>query len=324
MAEVSTQTVSRVVNQKPDVAEATRDRVLQAVRQLGYRPSSVARSLVSRRTHTLGIICSPLSDPFRAEVIVGAESEARRRGYACIITFTDGSIDSARNMCHLLDERQVDGLLLVTPSPVPDETIDVHLPAVTLAYPVINGVAINIDVDNVDGGYQAVSHLTSLGHRRIGVVAGPDGWRAARDRTEGARRALATVGQPLGDDGVEVAADWTLEAGYVASGALIDRRADTTALFCQNDLLALGAYRLLRERGLDIPGDVSIVGYDDLPICSFAAPSLTSVRQPRATLGQLLAQLLIDAVEQQTHSGQDVQVRAELVVRESTAAPRIG
>ena len=323
-AGVSAQTVSRVINQKPDVAEETRKRVMQAVRQLGYRPNSVARSLVSSRTYTLGVISSLLSDPFRAEVVRGAEREARRRGYVCIITFGDGTSETVRRMCHLLEERQVDGLLLLTPSSVPHDTIDIRLPAVALAFPVLNGMAINVDVDNIDGGYQAVTHLTNLGHRRIGVVAGPSGWKAAADRTEGARRALAAVGLSLDTCCVEVAEDWTLEAGYTAAGALMERHPDTTALFCHNDLLAIGAFRLLREHGLSVPHDVSVIGYDDMSICLYTSPSLSSVRQPRETLGQLLVQLLIDAIEQQTHSGQDVQVRAEVVPRESTAAPPCG
>ncbi len=323
-AGVSAQTVSRVINQKPDVAEQTRQRVMEAVRDLGYRPNSVARSLVSSRTHTLGIIASPLSDPFRANVVLGAEAEARRRGYVCIITFGDGSSETVRRMCHLLEERQVDGLLLLTPSSVPHDTMDIRLPAVALAYPVLNGMVINVDVDNVDGGYQAVSHLTDLGHRRISVVAGPRGWKAAVDRTEGARRALGTVGLSLDSSRIEVAEDWSLEAGYAATAALMERHPDTTALFCHNDFLAIGACRLLRERGLSIPHDVSVIGYDDMPVCLYTSPSLSRVRQPRETLGQLLVQLLIDAVEQRTHSGQDVQVRAELVPRESTAAPPRG
>jgi len=320
-AGVSTQTVSRVINAKPDIAEVTRECVMEAVRQLGYRPNSVARSLVSSRTHTLGVIASPLGDPFRAEVVRSAEREARQRGYVCIITFGDGTSETVRRMCHLLEERQVDGLLLLTPGSVPHDTIDIRLPAVALAFPVLNGMVTNVDVDNVDGGYQAAAHLTDLGHRRICVVVGPDGWKASADRTEGARRALAAVGVSLDPSRIEVAEDWTLDAGYTAASALMERHPDTTALFCQNDLLAIGALRLLRERGRSVPGDVSVIGYDDMPICLYTSPSLSTVRQPRETLGRLLVQLLVDAIEQQTHSGQDVQVRAEVMPRESTAAP---
>jgi DNA-binding LacI/PurR family transcriptional regulator len=190
---------------------------------------------------------------------------------------------------------------------------------VSLAYRVENDHAINVDVDNVDGAYQAMRHLTALGHRRVGIVAGPQGWRAAADRTEGVRRALAEVGQPLDNSWIEAAGDWTLDAGYSAARGLLARHPDCTALVCHNDWIALGAYRALKELGRRIPEDVSVVGYDDLPICDFASPPLASVRQPCIALGELLAQLLIGAVERGTGARQDMLVRAEFIHRGSIA-----
>jgi|YNPNPStandDraft_1061719.scaffolds.fasta_scaffold54230_2 DNA-binding LacI/PurR family transcriptional regulator len=318
-AGVSLQTVSRVINGKPDVAEETRKRVWQVARRLGYRPSSIARSLVLRRTYTLGLITCPINDQFRAEVITGAEREARARGYVFVLAITDGNPDDVPLMYNLMMERQVDGLLLFAPSVSPQESLAFELPVVSLAYRLESERAINVDVDNVDGAYQAVHYLTSLGHRRVGIVAGPAGWHAATDRTEGARRALAEVGQPLDNSYIEVAGDWTLEAGYSAARALLARHADCTALFCHSDWIALGAYRALRELGQRIPEDVSVVGYDDLPICDYVSPPLASVRQPRAALGELLAQLLVGAVERGMSARQDVLVRAEFVPRGSIA-----
>jgi LacI family transcriptional regulator len=319
---VSAQTVSRVINGKPDVAEETRRQVWEVARQLGYRPNSVARSLVSRRTLSLGLVTWTVSDHFRAEVIMGAEREARSRGYVSILAVTDGNPEDVVVMCNLMLERQVDGILLLAPSVLPHQPIDCTLPLVSLAYPVDSAQAINVDVDNVDGGYQAVRHLTGLGHRHVGVVAGPRGWKATDDRTEGSRRALAEAGPGLDSSWIQSSSDWTLEAGYDAACALLDRHTDLTALFCQNDWLALGACRALGERGLSIPGDVSVVGYDDLPMCFFSSPSLTSVHQPSTGLGQLLAQLLIDAVEHGIAAKRDVLLKPELVPRESTASVR--
>ena len=319
---VSAQTVSRVINGKPDVADETRRRVWEAARRLGYRPSSVARSLVSRRTFSLGLVTWTVSDHFRAEVVMGAESEARSRGYVLILTVTEGNPEDVAVMCNLMLERQVDGIMLLAPSVLPHEAIDCPLPLVSLAYPVQTARAINVDVDNVDGGYQAVRHLTDLGHRNIGLVVGPPGWKATDDRTEGSRRALAEAGLVLDSSWVEASSDWTLEAGYDAARALIDRQPDLTALFCQNDWLALGACGALKERGLRIPNDVSVVGYDDLPVCIFTTPSLTSVHQPSAGLGELLAQLLINVIEHGMTAQRDVLVKPELVPRESTTAAR--
>jgi len=319
-AGVSLQTVSRVINGKPDVAEETRKRVWQVVRRLGYRPNSIARSLVSQRTYTLGLITCPVNDQFRAEVITGAEREARARGYAFVLAITDGNPDDIPLMYNLMLERRVDGLLLFAPSVSPQESIEFDLPVVSLAYRVENDHIINVDVDNVDGAYQAARHLTGLGHRCIGIIAGPTGWRAAADRTEGARRALAEVGQSLDHSWVEAAGDWTLDAGYSAACALLARHPDSTALFAHNDWIALGAYRALKELGRRIPEDVSVVGYDDLPICDYASPPLASVRQPRTALGELLAQLLISAVERGVGARQDMLVRAEFVPRRSIAS----
>lgn len=320
---VSAQTVSRVINGKADVSPATRERVLAVVQRLGYRTNAVARSLVSSRTHTVGIITTLHSDPYAAELIVGAEAEARRRGYVCIVTYTDGSIEAARSRCRLLEERCVDGLILVTPSAVPHDPIEIRLPSVALAYPVPDERVINVDVDNLDGGYQAIAHLTSLGHRHIGVIAGPTGWRASMDRIEGGRRALGAIGVSYDDGCLQISSEWSSQSGYESARAILDSHPETTALFCHNDMMAVGACRQLRERGLRIPNDVSVVGYDDLVICSFMSPTLTTVRQPRAALGQLLVQLLLDAIEGHGRCGQDVLVRAELVARESTAPPPI-
>ncbi len=319
LANVSSQTVSRVINGKPDVAEETRRRVWRAARQLGYRPNTLARSLASRRSNTLGLLTCSVNDDFRAEVIMGAEQEARSRGYLFVLTVTEGNPDQLAIMCNLMLERQVDGLLLLTPCPLTRQPLDCDLPIVTLAYPLEGPHVINVDVDNIDGSYQAARHLTSLGHRRIGVVAGPCGWKAAVDRVEGARRALAEVGESLEPLQVENCADWTLEAGYTAVRALWRRLAGLTALICANDWIALGVYRFLREQSLRIPSDVSIVGFDDLPICLYADPPLTSVGQPRLALGRLLTKFLVDAIEHGVDSGQGMLVKAELICRASTS-----
>ena len=316
-AGVSSQTVSRVVNGKPEVSEATRRRVWDAVRRLGYRPNSIARSLASQRTYSLGLITWSVNDAFRSAVIMGAQREALLRGYVFLLSVTEGSREELHRVCNLMLERQVDGLLLLAPATLPPEPLDCEQPIVSLAYPLSGPRVLNVDVDNVDGAYQAVSYLVGLGHRRIGMIAGPMGWKATEERIEGARRALAGCGQNLGDSWVIHSEDWTLEAGHGAARELLARHGDLSAFFCHNDWLALGALRALYERGLSVPEDVSIIGYDDLPMCLYMTPSLSSVWQPRTGLGQLLAQLLIDAVEHGARAQHDVVVKASLVVRES-------
>jgi DNA-binding LacI/PurR family transcriptional regulator len=316
---VSAQTVSRVVNNKADVAEATRARVWRVVRQLGYKPNSVARSLVSQRTHTIGVLSLPATDHFLAGVLTGLEQEARARGYACILSFVEYNTDSLNLVVDGMLERQVDGVAMLVPKLTNEEIVPFLVPVVSLAHPVRGVSAINVDVNNIDGAYQATCHLIQLGHRCIGIIAGPRLWKSAEDRLQGARRAMAEAHLPLEACWIETCEEWTLECGYKAAQRLTARCPELTAFFCHNDWLAVGAARALREQGRQVPHDFSIMGYDDLPICQFVEPPLTSVRQPRRALGQLLAQLLINAIEYQSAS-QDMLVPPELVVRSSTAA----
>lgn len=318
-ANVSAQTVSRVINDRPDVAEETRQRVWQAARRLGYRPNTVARSLASQRSYALGIISYAVPDDYFANVVMSAEHTAKARGYVCILTFVEDEPDSLLFMYNLLLERQVDGIILLAPHPDLERPTDFPVPVITMTCPIRNENVINLDIDNVDGAYQAVHHLTEQGHQKIGVITGPAGWQAVDDRTEGARRALAEVGITDCDSWCEISGGWDVDSGYKAAVNLLARHPAITGLFCQNDYLALGAYRALHQRGLRIPEDVSVVGYDDTPICLYTVPELTSVRQPSADVGKLLAQLLVDAIERGTGAQNDLLIRTELVVRASTA-----
>ncbi len=327
---VSTQTVSRVINNKAEVASATRARVLKAVQQLNYRPNAVARSLVSQRTHTLGILSQPVQDYFQAQVVSGLEEKAREQGYICLISFTSGETDTLLQRVDSLLAQRVDGLALLTPKAPAQYLKRLTIPCITLACPIFNAQAINVDVDNVDGARQAVQHLLQLGHRQVGVITGPPGWKASRDRIEGAQRALQEHGCTLDNSFIETSEAWTLEAGYQAAQSLHARHPEMTALFCHNDWLALGAMRALRERNVRVPEQMSIVGYDDLPICQYTHPMLTSVRQPKMSLGKELAQLLIDSIEREESSvdqalpntPQEILVPAKLQVRDSVTAPR--
>lgn len=330
LAGVSTQTVSRVVNNKPGVATSTRTRVLAATQALNYRPNAVARSLVSQRTLTLGIVSLPVGDYFQAQVVAGLEQAARERGYGSLISFTESAAPAVSQTVDSMLARRVDGLALLTPTSAAQRLDRLTIPCVTLASPILNPQAINVDVDNIDGAYQATRHLVEQGHQRVGIVSGPAGWKVSTDRIEGARRAMEEAGCLLDERLIEISDGWSLEAGYRAAQKLYNCHPDITALFCHNDWLALGAMRVLRERGVHAPEQISIVGYDDLPVCEYVHPALTSVRQPKTSLGQRLAHLLIDAIEHEPSSvnqslgraPQDILVQAELHVRGSVAAPR--
>jgi len=331
-ARVSHQTVSRVINSQNTVSEATRERVAKAIRELQYVPSAVARSLSSSRTHTLGMVTTDVSDHFFAEAVAGAEAEARKHGYFLIIgSIEPGSEDDERTYLRLMLERRVEGLivavprLLLTEDDILREASD-RVPTVVLASNVDLPGADHVDIDNRRAGAEATAYLLSQGHRRIATITGPLDWPSARARLDGYRDALRKA------DGaathlVEPSVDWGLESGRRAAEHLLSAKVRPTAIFAQSDLLALGAISALRDRGMRVPDDVSIVGFDDIPVARVFDPPLTTLRQPMREVGALAARLVQERRPEgrrTTRSRRHV-LRAPLVVRGSVAkltAPR--
>jgi len=296
-AGVSHQTVSRVINLNPSVADHTRERVLAAIRELGYVPSPMARGLISNRTHSLGVVADDISDGFFARMVAGAEAEARRRGYYLMIGSVEPD-DDERGYLRLMVERRVEGLILARPSVplAPDDLLparEAGVPLVGVGASVLPGFPV-VDVDNHQGGYDATRHLLERGHDRIATIVGPREWPSAAARLEGYRRALREAGIAEDATLIEYVSDWGLGSGQAAAARLLERNVSFTAIFAQSDLIALGAIRQLRDARLRVPDDVSIVGYDDLPVADFVEPGLTTVHQPMQEVGALAASLLLD------------------------------
>jgi LacI family repressor for deo operon, udp, cdd, tsx, nupC, and nupG len=300
-AGVSYQTVSRVINERPDVADGTRRRVLEVIEQLDYQPSAVARGLASRKTHTLGLITQDFSDYFFTQVIVGAEAEARRHGYYFILGSTERNPDDEPEYLRLLAEREVDGILFARPSTEGDPQhvrwlIGRNTPLVTTSYSIPGEALMVVDVDNVDGGRQAAECLIEAGHKEIGMIAGPPAWKSVQDRSRGCAMALQAAGLALAPARIEHG-DWSYGGGYWAMRRLLERGTRLTALFAHNDRMAIGAMRALREAQVDIPDDVALVGYDDTPPASYSYPPLTTVHQPMQEVGTVAVQLLLQMIE---------------------------
>ena len=317
-AGVSHQTVSRVINDNPSVKPATRERVLTAIRDLAFVPSPMARGLISNRTRSIGIVTDDISDYFFARVAAGAEDEARRRGYYLMIGSVEPD-DDEEGYLRLMLERRVEGLILARPS-VPFEPADLAaargagVPLVAVGFGDLPSFPV-VDVDNRRGGYDATRHLLEHGHLQIATLVGPAAWPSAAARLEGYRLALREAGAA---ELVERAADWGLESGRASAARLLERGAQFTALFAHSDLIALGAIRQLRDAGLRVPDDVSIVGYDDLPVAEYVEPALTTVHQPMREVGALAVGFVLDQLSggapptPETHL-----LRAELVARQS-------
>lgn len=322
-AGVSPQTVSRVLNNRPDVASETRQRVQQVIAQLGYRPSALARGLSSQRTRTLGLITADFSDYFFTQVISGAEAEARQYGYRFMLGSTERNPQDEPEYIRLLTEHHVDGILFARPSTEPDnrhllDLLRDGVPVVTTAYHIPGVALMVIDVDNVDGGEQATGCLLGYGHRRIAMIGGPASWKSANDRTQGYMRALAAAGIPF-DPALLAEGDWSFQSGYRAAQALLARGQSFSALFAHNDQMAVGALRALREAGRRVPEDVSVVGYDDIPLAEYCDPPLTTLRQPMREVGALATRLLIQNIEDPGAVQGDILLKTELIQRSSCA-----
>ncbi len=320
-AGVSHQTVSRVINDRPDVAEETRRRVWQVIEELGYQPSAVARGLASKRTYTLGLITADFSDYFFTQVIVGAEAAARRYGYWFMLCSTERNPADEPEYMRLLTERQVDGILFARPSTERDDRHIISLirqgvPLVTTAYHVPGERLTVVDVDNVDGGLKAAQCLIDAGHHQIGMITGPPDWKSVKDRTEGYKIALEKAGIPFDGSLVEHG-DWSYGSGYEAMGRLLEKFPGLPALFIQNDQMAIGAMQALREAGRRVPEDVSIVGYDDIPAAAYCHPPLTTIRQPMQRVGEMATQKLIELIDNPDAERGEVLLKTEVVHRGS-------
>lgn len=318
-AGVSSQTVSRVINNRPDVAPETRQRVQQVMNRLGYRPSAIARSLASKHTHTLGLITADFSDYFFTQVIAGAEVEARKRGYFFMLGSTERNPQDEPEYIRLLTERHVEGILFARPSAEPDhrhllDLLHDEVPVVTTAYHLPGANLTVVDVDNVDGAQQATHYLLECGRRQIAMITGPATWKSVNDRTQGFQLALEGAGITF-DPALVAEGDWSYQSGYRAMQALLDRGPAFSALFAQNDQMAIAGIRALREAGRRVPQDVAVVGYDDIPVAEYCDPPLTTVRQPMREVGEVATQLLIQAVEEPGTVQGEVLLKAELMRR---------
>ncbi|AKJ28001.1 LacI family DNA-binding transcriptional regulator [Caldimonas brevitalea] len=320
-AGVSVTTVSHVVNGTRHVSPEGRSRVEQAIRDLGYVPSAVARSLKRNTTRTLGMLIPNSSNPYFAEIVRSVEDRCFGAGYTLLLCNTDDEPRRQGVYLQVLAERRVDGLVVVSSgddAALPDLLAGLNVPTVLLDREIDALPCDLVETAHLHGGVLATRHLASLGHRRIACIGGPAELAPSEQRIAGWRAGLAEAG--LGDDSAALLwrGDFTSQSGYEALHAILRSPEPPTAVFVCNDLMAMGALCAAHESGLRVPDDLSIVGFDDIELARFASPPLTTVAQPKQRIAALAVDMLLERIDGRRQQPRKVMLQPELCVRAST------
>lgn len=323
-AGVSLGTVSNVLNRPERVGNQTRARVLQAIDELGFVRNEAARQLRAGRSRTIGLVVLDVGNPFFTDIAAGVEVAAAKAGLSLVLCNSAEDTGREAHYLALLEEQRAFGVLL---SPVDGDSSRIAAlrrrgTATVLVDRKGSRSMCSVSVDDVVGGELAVGHLCGLGHRRIAFVGGPLGLKQVSDRLAGARRAMAEARVPERGLAVVETAALTVAQGRAAGEriAALPARRRPTAVFCANDLLALGLLQEMTRRRIGVPDDIAIVGYDDIEFAAAAAVPLTSIRQPRAQLGEAATALLIEEVTSpEDHRHRQVVFEPDLVIRASTS-----
>ncbi len=318
-AGVSTATVSRVLSGLAGVRAGVRDRVREVVRTLGYRPNRVARSLRVRTTRTIGVIIPDIENPFFTRVIRGIEEVLQEAEYSLLLADSNESPARERTNLATLQAEGVAGVILTAAEGQRAdyrELLGPRLPMVAVSR-VLPGFKVDtVTVGNAEGARMAVAHLIGLGHRRIGLISGPMGISTARDRQAGYEHALQEAGLPMVRDLIQYA-DFRQTGGHRAMEQLLQMRVPPSAVFVGSNLMTLGALQAIHERGFDIPGQIAIVGFDDMPWAISLQPPLTAVAQPAFEVGIAAARLLLERLREPDRPIRHIVLETLLVVRAS-------
>lgn len=316
-AGVSVNTASRAINNKLDINEETKKRVLKVAQELGYVQNATAVALRTKKTRTLGVVIADNRNPFYAEVLNGIEEAAREKNYHIILANTQRDYQKEEEAINLLLAKRVDGLLI---TPVQDRNDDIKkLIEANIPFVIVGRDFENIEVDavyndEVKGGFFATEYLIKKGHKRIAFINGFLHKSPAQGRLEGYKKALKEHGIPLVDMMVSVG-DIDVEDGYERTKQMLEKNLDFTAIFAYNDMMAFGAMQVIKEKGLRIPEDIGLVGYDDIPFSSLISPSLTTIKLKKQELGAESVKLLLSRINGSREKMKKIMLNVELIVR---------
>ncbi len=324
LAGVSTMTVSRVVNDSGYVSEATRVKVASVVAEIGYVPNMLGPSLRFKQTNTLALVITDITNPFWTTVARGVEDAAHEQGFSVILCNTDESNEKQDHYLTMLLKRRIDGMLLVPTSSSAEDVQRIQKQEITIV--LLDRQVSNVDVDivrsdSVTGAYQIVNYLLTLGHRRIGMLAGPRDVSTSTDRVTGYRQALRAAG--LGTEHEQLIwGQFTYRSGYEMGKEMLTAVSPPTAIFAANNFIAIGAMRAAQELGLKVPNDISIASFGDIPIDINPTPFLTVATHPIYEMGYQATQLLLARIAGEAPAEfQEIILPTEIVIRQSTAPP---
>ncbi|MCR2821033.1 LacI family DNA-binding transcriptional regulator [Lederbergia panacisoli] len=321
-AGVSITTVSRVLNQKEEgMSSQTREKVLKVMEEVDFQPNQFARGLVTKRSKTFGLIVPNISNPYFPELCRGVEDEANEGEYSLIICNSDDQTDKEKRYLRLLEEQQVDGIIFSAKDHL-DTSDEEQLNRAKIPFVLIDRGKeekkhAGVFLDNDKGGYLAGKHLIELGHRNIACITGPKSIILSNERLEGFKRALNEAGVELLPSHI-IEGDFQMEMAYHKSKEILLKK-DVTAIFACNDMMACGVYQMAHELGIRIPIDLSIVGFDDIPLVSALIPKLTTIRQDTYEMGREAVKILFRKLA--NAETKSIIFNPKLVVRDSSTAP---
>jgi len=318
LAGVSPACVSLALNEKPYVSKKAKERIYKAVRELGYRPNIVARSLRKKRTGIIGLVLSDIANPFFPEIARGVEERAREYGFNVILCNTDADPFQEKESIEILLSRQIDGLIITSAHSTANlnDYLREDCPIVLVNRDPFPGRFDFVGIDNISSARMAVNHLIKLGHQRIAFIEGEPESPASFGRYEGYKKALQEAGFSLQENYVKIGY-LKYEGGYRVMISFLKELPPPTAVFCANDMMALGAIDACAEKGVKVPQDVAVVGFDDMWIASLKAVQLTTVRQPRYQMGVKAVDLMIERIQGKRGEIKRVILSTKLIIRQT-------
>jgi LacI family transcriptional regulator len=322
-ANVSHTTVSRALNNKSRIRNETKEKILTIARELNYRPDFIARSLVMKRTKTLGLVITTIANPFYTELSQGIETTARSLGYNIILCSTNYDLSNEKQYVDMLRSKGVDGIIFSSAHmddpnifELAEEAFPIVLVNRRAYHPVVREKVDYVGIDNILGGFLAVEHLIRLGHQRIGVIGGSSESSVGFERLEGGKKALVTYGLEVADN-YFLEGDFLKGSGYRGGKEFLKMTEPPTAIFATNDYMALGTYQAIIEEGQRIPEDIALIGFNDIEFAAIKGVELTTIGQKKYEMGALATTILVEKIEggESKPSTKEIFLKPELIIR---------